>query len=220
MRRASIIFLLMIPALFSFAAKKQNTNSEKILPSNHLSDPFAMGWMLVDTNGDGIADAINGRIVVPENPSAAMNTAAANLAARLAYGSTGLNLPLVVSNDSIHVNVPRIQIGYVSVPVVSSTSDADSFLAAYGYPLPKITNGEGAVLDQGRDISVLGNDSGLAAAADAYSSRAPYQWKVPGDKLSAIADAVNVAAHGTGAKLVAVTYFHGEQGIHRAFVSA
>ena len=55
-----------------------------------------MGWMLVDTNGDGIADAIAGKIIVPDKSTAAENSAAANFAARLAYGSTGLTLPLVV----------------------------------------------------------------------------------------------------------------------------
>ena len=66
---------------------------------NHLEDPFALGWMLVDTNGDGIADSINGKVVVPSSPSAFDNAAAANMAARLAYGSTGLTPPLVVTGD-------------------------------------------------------------------------------------------------------------------------
>src|SRR6202043_3893605 len=67
------------------------------VPSNEpLTDAFETGWMLADTNGDGIADLIAGKIVVPDRPSAIENTAAADLAARLAFGSTGLTLPLVV----------------------------------------------------------------------------------------------------------------------------
>src|ERR1035441_10108732 len=72
-------------------------------PANHLPDPFSTGWMLVDTNGDGIADFLNGQVVVPESPTAAENAAAANLAARLGYGTTGLTPPLVVVGDSDRV---------------------------------------------------------------------------------------------------------------------
>ena len=58
-----------------------------------------MGSILVDTNGDGTADAGDaGKIVgAGIHPSAAQNTAAANFAARIAYGSTGLTLPIVVT---------------------------------------------------------------------------------------------------------------------------
>ena len=48
-----------------------------------VADPFSTGWMLTDTNGDGIADFIVGKIVVPAQSSTAENNAAANLAARL-----------------------------------------------------------------------------------------------------------------------------------------
>ena len=50
---------------------------------DRIADPFATGWMLADTNSDGIADFVAGKIVVPAEPSAAENAAAANLAARL-----------------------------------------------------------------------------------------------------------------------------------------
>ena len=59
---------------------------------------------------------------------------------------------------------------------------------------------EGAIFFRWRQFSYCFCEvmmSGLEAAADAYSARAPYQWKVPGEKFSAIADAVNTAGHGT-----------------------
>ena len=52
-------------------------------PADRVADPFATGWMVTDTNGDGIADFIAGKIVVPAQASAAENAAAANLAARV-----------------------------------------------------------------------------------------------------------------------------------------
>src|SRR4051794_33070644 len=66
---------------------------------DRLADPFASGWMVADTNGDGIADFINGKVVVHANPTAAENAAAADVAARLGFASTGLTLPLVVAGS-------------------------------------------------------------------------------------------------------------------------
>ncbi|MHB8412720.1 MAG: hypothetical protein ACYDDI_12360 [Candidatus Acidiferrales bacterium] len=43
-----------------------------------LPNAFASGWMLIDTKGNGIADAVCGHIVVPAEPSVTENTAAAN----------------------------------------------------------------------------------------------------------------------------------------------
>ncbi|MFZ0879425.1 MAG: hypothetical protein WA002_08015, partial [Candidatus Acidiferrales bacterium] len=75
--------------------------------ANHLADVFSSGWMLVDTNGDGIPDAISGKIMVPASPSSAENAAAANCAARLAFGSMGLSLPLVVRASDAAKDGPR-----------------------------------------------------------------------------------------------------------------
>ena len=55
---------------------------------------------------------------------------------------------------------------------------------------------EGGVFLAGGNLAVVGaDDAGLLAAAEAYSARAPYQWRVPGEKLSAIADAVHGELH-------------------------
>ena len=61
-----------------------------------VENPFHLGSLLQDTNGDGIADAVCGHIIVPANPSAAENAAAANLAARIGYESSALTLPIVI----------------------------------------------------------------------------------------------------------------------------
>src|SRR5258706_3228679 len=62
-----------------------------------IENIFQMGLMAQDTNGDQIADAICGHVIVPKSPSAAENTAAANLAARLGYETSALTLPIVVT---------------------------------------------------------------------------------------------------------------------------
>jgi Zinc carboxypeptidase len=211
MRRGLFVLILILPAVLSLAANRRAApQAQAAVPSNPLSDPFATGWMPVDTNGDGIADAIVGKIVVPDDASAAENAAAANLAARVGYGSTGLTLPLVVPSAANAGDGPRIWIGRTA-PASARAGSAGGQLAA----------GEGAVLVFGSDLALISaDDAGLAAAADALSARAPYQWKMPGDKFSAIEDAVNTAGHSTGAKLVEIHYMRGEQGIHRAVISA
>src|SRR5579863_1978181 len=79
--------------------------------SNHLADPFATGWMLADTNGDGIVDFVAGKIVVPDHPTAAQNAAAADLAARIGFGTTGFTPPVVIGTADDRRDGPRIYIG-------------------------------------------------------------------------------------------------------------
>jgi hypothetical protein len=195
-------WLLLLALAGAFAFQEQTPAA-----GDHVADPFATGWMLTDTNGDGIADFIAGKVVVPAQPSAADNTAAANLAARLGFGTTGLTPPIVVTEATAPAGGPKIW--------VRKFGPDDS--AAFGGELEK---DEGAVIAiGGGNLAIVANEEeGLLAAADAYSARAPYQWKVPGDKLSAIADAVRAAAPGSNVELSAITYLRGKAGVHRAFL--
>jgi len=171
--------------------------------ADHLLDPFATGWMLSDTNGDGIVDFVSGKIVVPPNPSAAENAAAADIAARLGFGSTGLTLPLVIPATQDRLDGPRILIGPAALP-----SHLSGLASAY---VQILQAGEGGVFQFGDELIVIGHDdAGLLAAAEALASRVPYLWKVPGDKLSVLTDAVK-------AQPVGITYLKGKAGIARAF---
>src|SRR5713101_4622983 len=49
-----------------------------------------------DTNGDGLADAVVARVVLPAEPAVEDVQAAANIAGRLAFETTALTLPLVL----------------------------------------------------------------------------------------------------------------------------
>ncbi|MHB8412767.1 MAG: M14 family metallopeptidase [Candidatus Acidiferrales bacterium] len=184
-----------------------------VAQASPLQDAFATGWMLIDTNGNGIADSIHGQIIVPAQPSPAENTAAANVASRLGYGSTGLTLPIVVNAAHTSNGSPKIYIGKSTVPA--------NRLAELSPLISRLEKGEGGVFAAGNDLAIVGfDDAGLLAAADAYSARAPYQWKVPGNDLSAIPSAVTAAAHGVATQLIGITYEHGKQGVRRAFLHA
>ncbi len=216
MRRLFIIVtVLSLGAIV--AARQQSTSAGADRPAaTTLENAFAPGWMLTDTNGDAIPDAVRGRIVVPDDSTDVENAAAADLAARVAHGSTGLTLPLVVATNQATepAGQPRVWIG--RTPPIAVATELKPLLATLGV-------GEGGVFAAGSDIAVIGKDeAGLLAAAEAYASRAPYQWKVPGDELTKIAQAVNdaLAAHKVDAKaaLAGLVYAKDDRGIHRALL--
>src|ERR1700722_11029105 len=193
--RIACLLLFLLPANKAYQA---STNE-----ADHLLDPFASGWMLSDTNGDGIVDFVSGKVVVPANPTAAENAAAADIAARLGFSSTGLTLPLVIGAAEDRNDGPRIWVGRGAVPAQHSSP-----IRQYA---DKLQAGEGGVFSIVDNLAVVGrDDAGLLAAAEAFASRSPYLWKVPGDRLTVLVDAVK-------AKPVGLTYFKGKSGIARAF---
>lgn len=211
MRRIAIAFAVAVTLVASFAVKlraSRRSHSSQVTDS-HACDPF-VDCMLADTNGDGIPDAIAGKIVVPDEPSAAENAAAANIAAKLGYQTSGLTLPIVVTASAAQSAQTVVYIGR-ALPAERQAQIVRDF--------PALEAGEGAVLSLGNGLAVIcKDDASLLAAADAFSSRAPYQWKLPGDKFADIAKAVNEAAHAT-AQLQGITYKKNQPGIYRAIVS-
>ena len=62
-----------------------------------LSDFFKPGVTFQDRNGDGAIDFVDARIVLPEQPSSAELAAASDIAARLGYETSAMNLPVTVA---------------------------------------------------------------------------------------------------------------------------
>src|SRR6185437_10549980 len=154
-------------------------------------------------------------------PTAAENAAAANLAARLAEGTTGLTPPLVESAGARELaeTGPRIYVGAGAVPAARAAD-----VQAWTFRLAK---GEGRVVvltpgSAASDLALVGDDAGLDAAADAFSARTPYQWAVGTgrDELGTIAEAVNAAAPAAHATLVGLDYQDGVPGISKAYLTA
>src|SRR5260370_23689572 len=145
----------------------------------HLADPFAAGWMLSDTNGDEIIDFISGKVVLPAHPTAAENAAAADLAARLGYATTGFTPPVVIGAWEVRADGPRIYVGRGAAPA--------KYSAAVAEHADRLQPGEGGVFALENDVIILGqDDTGLLAAAQAYAARAPYIWRPSGDRIAAI----------------------------------
>ena len=192
---AVLVLALALACAFAFQAQPAAVNP--------LADAFQTGWMLADTNGDGIADFINGKVVVPANPSAAENAAAANLAARLGYGTTGLTPPLVVAAPAAG-DGPRIWVGKDAVP-----ASASGDLAALAGRLEKE---EGGVFHVGGNLAVVGaDDAGPAGRRRGLLGARALSMESAGRKDFR-------HRRGRPRELIGVTYLHGKQGIHRAIL--
>jgi hypothetical protein len=144
-----------------------------------LENAFQMNLMVQDTNGDQIADAVCGHVIVPKTPSAAENASAANLAARLGYETSALTLPIVVPTGAATkgCSVEKASL-WVGREALSAALPAAVTAEITGFGI-----GEGGVFNVPGGLLIAGSDpSGLLAAADVYSARAPYQWSVQGEK--------------------------------------
>jgi len=205
-------------AVFNILAMAQKPEAAPTTPETPLENVFQAGLMVQDTNGDSIADAICGHVVVAKSPGAVENTAAANMAARLGYETSALTLPVVITAGQTAKGCAstkaNIWIGRDALATAVPVADAEK---------QELQIGEGAVFAAPGGVLVVGADpAGVIAAADGYSAHAPFQWSTGGEKLQGIARTVNarLASQKLNAtvELVGVTYQSGQPGIRRAIL--
>ncbi|HEY4354225.1 MAG TPA: M14 family metallopeptidase [Acidobacteriaceae bacterium] len=224
MRKTTILFLSALLVLagglpLSAQQAEQRAAASPATPETPIENIFQTGLIVQDTNGDKIADALCGHVIVSKTPTAAENTAAANLAARFGYETSALTLPVVVAEGGKPApgctdDKSSIWIGR-QLPVAAATMA--------GKELAEFQIGEGGVFRTAGGLVVVGSDpAGLLAAADAYSAHAPYQWSVTGPKLQGIAKSINArlgaAKIGATVELEGLTYQAGQGGIYRAIL--
>src|SRR5258708_18202973 len=92
MNRALLIFFL--PP----AATGSGRTAADEAPIGSLAEWFKPGVVFQDRNGDGVVDFVNAQVVLPENPSAVEIAAASDVAARLGFETSAMDLPLVRLN--------------------------------------------------------------------------------------------------------------------------
>ena len=180
--------------------------ADSIVPPSDIRDVFATGYMLEDRNSDQVVDFVNVRIVLPASPREAHVTAAANLAARLGYETSALNLGLAEQEGagSNRYDVPVILIG--------GGAGEDGASAATGGAgrnpgiddprangTARLAPGQGSIsflpeserLTRG-GIRITGYDAtGLIAAAAYASGRYPSVWGIEGDSYSDVAERIS-----------------------------
>lgn len=164
--------------------------------------------LLADTNGDGIADVVPGRIVVPEATTSAEATAAANLAARLGYETAAADLNPIRRMSTLQTPVEQ--------PVILLGVDE-------GDTEPRLGPGEGRIevvapndtYASGALRLVGGDASGLLAAASYTSGRLPALWSLDGRTAEDAAGAVEDALSSEDVEVEAVRPRHVTVGQNR-----
>ena len=179
-----LALVLAVPS----ASSAQNAADSIGLPED-LRDVFATGYILEDRNADEVVDFVNVRIVLPASPGEAQVTAAANLAARLGYETSAMNLGLTDTDgdDGRRYEVPVILIGGTGDDSGGGTGTA------------RLAPGQGALsfLPEGErftrgGIHITGYDAtGLITAAEYAAGRYPSVWGIEGDSYTDVSDRIS-----------------------------
>jgi Zinc carboxypeptidase len=160
------------------------------VPPADLVSLFAANGLTRDTNGDGIADAVAARVIVPAQPALEDSLAAANLAARLGFETSAFSLPLVVRDDQAEARSSALPI-----IVGRSNSFVRALAAKNELALAALKPGQGLIalvsspFGNGPAIVVAGgDDKGTLAAANVVAGRLPRLWNMTGVTLKGLAD--------------------------------
>lgn len=141
---------------------------------------------LRDTNGDGLADVVAARVVLPAEPAIEDVQAAANIAGRLGFETTALTLPVVLRAPDVS------QPAAIAVPIVIGRSN--QFIARLAergvIDLKPLKKGQGllAVVPSplgGPDgiVVVGGDDEGTLNAANQLAVNLPRLWGAAGARV-------------------------------------
>ncbi len=154
-----------------------------------------------DSNGDGIADVVAARVIVPATPSAEDAEAATNLAARLAFESVGLTLPVVLRDDQVG------DAKAIALPILVGRENTfvKTLVERGAIDLTPLGAGQGLVasvrapLGGGDGVVVVGgDDEGTLAAGVELAARLPRVWSASGIALSGVADQLARYLKGNG----------------------
>jgi zinc carboxypeptidase/S-layer family protein len=142
-----------------------------------------------DTNGDGLADTVAARVIVPGRPSAQDEQAAINIAGRLAFETTALTLPLVVRDSDVaepaSIAFP-ILVGRQNV-FVKKLIDAGKLNAAALKPGQGLVALVASPLGGPDGLVVVGGDEeGTLTAGTELAARLPRLWAANGIAARAI----------------------------------
>jgi Zinc carboxypeptidase len=151
-----------------------------------LSDVFKPGVALQDRNGDGAIDFVNARIILPQRPDASEVAAASNIAARLGFETSAMNIPVDVVSNRGDAS-PAVFIGAKSLVSLE--------LTPVSLGLGALKPGDGVVTSfnaAGRPaVAVLGGDeAGLGAAALMFAGHLPHVWDQKGPAIDTVAEDV------------------------------
>jgi hypothetical protein len=142
-----------------------------------------------DTNGDGLADSVAARVIVPADPAVEDVQAAANIAGRLGFETTALTLPVVLKASEVS------QPASVAIPILVGRSNAHlkALIDRGLIDVKSLKPGQGLVavvespLGGGDGIAVIGgDDEGTLNAANELAAYLPRLWGATGGRLGQV----------------------------------
>ncbi len=190
-----------------------------------LDQFFKPGTVFQDRNRDGVVDFVDAQIVVAARPAPGELTAAADVAARLGFETSAMNLPLSLEHAGTRSardhSSPAVFVGAGSLAGSGATVDAlgggslkpgDGLVAAFnlsGHPA----------------VALLGDETGVRAAAVAFAGRMPYLTDAKGPTVDQVADDLKDFLSSRGVKpasvFVPAIYTHANaEGVDRLVVDA
>ena len=140
-----------------------------------------------DTNGDGLADSVAARVILPAEPTVEDIEAAANIAGRLGFETTALTLPVVLKAPDV------TQPASIAVPIV--VGRGNPFIAKLvekgTIDLKPLKAGQGLLtvvaspLGGPDGIAVAGgDDEGTLNAANELAVNLPRLWGATGARIT------------------------------------
>jgi hypothetical protein len=188
LKRLSAVILFVVASSVTRSAPGDATPAA-------LSDFFRPGIVLQDRNGDGAIDFVDARIVLPEKPSSAELAAASDVAARLGFETSAMNLPVPIAYaggpDGAQGTDGRLAV------FVGAKSLAGSGIALDAIGGSAMKPGEAAVVAFSRGgttaLALLGgDDAGIAAASVMLAGHLPHLWDLKSPTVDAVADDAKV----------------------------
>src|SRR4051812_24148100 len=157
-----------------------------------LADLFRPGAALQDRNGDGAVDFVDAQLVLPEHPAPAEVAAASNVAARLGYETSAMDIPVA---RGFGEHAATIFVG------AKALASADLPLASIGGSALK--PGDGLVtafsLAGKPAVAILGgDDAGLNAAAVTFAGHLPRIWDRKSPEVDKVAEDLKEFLRGKG----------------------
>jgi hypothetical protein len=153
-----------------------------------LASIYALaGGAVRDTNGDGLADSVAARVIVPAEPAVEDIQAAANIAGRLGFETTALSLPIVWRAAEV------TQPASIALPIVVGRGNAfvTRLIERGAIDLKPLKKGQGLLtvapspLGGPDGIVVAGaDDEGTLNAANELAVNLPRLWGATGARLS------------------------------------
>jgi hypothetical protein len=146
-----------------------------------LSQVFAQGWGILDSDGDSLADTTALQIILPDDPNAHELAVAADIAARVNLESLVVDFSRVARESE----VPDLKTGLCPLYIGTRTRFIRQMIREKGLPGTNLDEHQGVVmcfhhLDRHGLALLAGSDKSLLQTGRAFFLRWPYLWDIWG----------------------------------------